>query len=152
MPWTTPKTWGTERLISSDMNTHIRDNLAWLKDKAYDDWLGAETVNASTSGWSSSTASVSITGDGGPLQFGVMSLVRYDGSGGHLDVGLDINGGITDVESWGYEDPTPWGGTFMLGTAIPAPSAGTVTLKMAVKVTTSGTGWMMIRHLWLRQL
>ncbi|MEL6148480.1 MAG: hypothetical protein AAGK74_02200 [Chloroflexota bacterium] len=33
MTWTTPKTWGTGDLVTaSDMNTHLRDNLSYLKD------------------------------------------------------------------------------------------------------------------------
>lgn len=30
--WTTPKTWSSEPLLSTDMNTHIRDNLEALKN------------------------------------------------------------------------------------------------------------------------
>jgi hypothetical protein len=29
--WTTPKTWAAATLTSSDMNTHVRDNLNFLK-------------------------------------------------------------------------------------------------------------------------
>lgn len=31
MAWTTPKTWTAEPLTSSDLNTHLRDNLSALK-------------------------------------------------------------------------------------------------------------------------
>lgn len=31
MAWTDPKTWASETLTSSDMNTHVRDNLNYLK-------------------------------------------------------------------------------------------------------------------------
>jgi hypothetical protein len=31
-PWTTPKTWTSATLSSTDMNTHVRDNLNYLKE------------------------------------------------------------------------------------------------------------------------
>lgn len=31
MPWVTPKTWVTEEIVTSaNLNTHLRDNVAWL--------------------------------------------------------------------------------------------------------------------------
>lgn len=38
MAWTTPKTWTAEVLTSSDMNTHLRDNLDALKNPPTDDF------------------------------------------------------------------------------------------------------------------
>ena len=43
MTWTTPKTWVTgEALTASDLNTHVRDNLDYLKD-AIDDLTSPPT-------------------------------------------------------------------------------------------------------------
>ena len=31
MPWTTPKTWATNEVVTAaNMNTHLRDNMAFL--------------------------------------------------------------------------------------------------------------------------
>jgi hypothetical protein len=33
MAWTTPKIWASEPLISTDLNTYVRDNQTYLKDR-----------------------------------------------------------------------------------------------------------------------
>lgn len=41
--WTTPKTWNTgEPLTAADLNTHLRDNLEYLKDKPSGAYLANE--------------------------------------------------------------------------------------------------------------
>jgi hypothetical protein len=62
--WTTPKTWGyKETLASSDLNTHLRDNLLSLRNDA---WI--LNANLSTSageigaGWTSFTPNFTLTG------------------------------------------------------------------------------------------
>lgn len=58
MAWTDPKTWTAEVMSSSDLNTHVRDNLNALKDPPSDFY----TFNDSADWSSSSTSWANIDG------------------------------------------------------------------------------------------
>jgi hypothetical protein len=58
MAWTQPKTWASEPLTSSDLNTHLRDNLEILKDPPSDDNI----LNQGSDYTTTSTAFVNIDG------------------------------------------------------------------------------------------
>ena len=48
MAWTSPKTWTAEVLTSSDLNTHLRDNLNELKDPPSDEYSVNEVADYTT--------------------------------------------------------------------------------------------------------
>lgn len=56
MAWTSPKTWTAEPLTSSDLNTHLRDNLNALKDPPSNKY----TFNDSADWTTTSTSFVDI--------------------------------------------------------------------------------------------
>lgn len=70
MAWTSPKTWTAEVLTSSDLNTHLRDNLNALKSPPTDSYTFNEASDYQTS--SSSYSNV----DGTDLSF---TITTYGG-------------------------------------------------------------------------
>lgn len=58
MAWTDPKTWTAAVLSSSDLNTHLRDNLNALKEPPTDD----HTVNEATDYSTTSTSFTNVDG------------------------------------------------------------------------------------------
>lgn len=60
MAWTTPKTWGTEVLTSSDMNTYVSDNLTYLEDTI--EGLARLTKTTTSTYSTTSTSFVNIDG------------------------------------------------------------------------------------------
>jgi hypothetical protein len=67
--WTTPKNWNVgELLIASDLNTHLRDNLEWLKDRTTAYAAIASTTTTSTSFVQVTGSSVNLTSVGGKIR------------------------------------------------------------------------------------
>lgn len=72
MAWTDPKTWTAEVLSSSDLNTHLRDNLNALKNPPSDFYTFNDTADwsMSSTSWADIDATdlnVSITTTGGDV-------------------------------------------------------------------------------------
>jgi len=55
MTWTTPKTWSSSTLSSSDLNTHVRDNLSDLNDR-FRSAVTLKNILSSGSGGGTATA------------------------------------------------------------------------------------------------
>lgn len=72
MAWTSPKSWTAEVLTSSDLNTHLRDNLNALKDPpdSFYDMSVASDISFTTTSFADLDAalSLSITSYGGDLR------------------------------------------------------------------------------------
>lgn len=58
MAWTTPKTWAAGVLLSSDLNTHVRDNLNYLYGRRTDSTVityeganGTTSISFTGAGW-----------------------------------------------------------------------------------------------------
>ena len=66
MAWTTPKTWSSEPLTSTDMNTYIRDNQNYLKDRM--DNQAQHSADESSDYSSSSTTWVDVDATEGKFQ------------------------------------------------------------------------------------
>lgn len=107
MAWTTPKTWATEPLTSTDMNTHIRDNLNALKAPPTDTHKIDNATNYTTAltGWRDVDATdfnVSITTTGGDVLIG----------------GYFVMFNASNLVSWDIEvDGVRWGGDDGIGFA-----------------------------------
>ena len=151
MAWTTPKTWVTgEPLTASDMNTHIRDNLDYLKDQVNDAPRDSYEVNESSDYTTTSTSfvdvdatnlSLTITTTGRDVLVGFFGSV-HQGSGSqyvYFDVDVDgaRNGGddgliFVRTEAGGniYHQPS-----FVV--RISGLSAGSHTFKLQWKVSAS---------------
>lgn len=100
MAWTTPKTWTTGELVTAtDLNTHVRDNLSFLKTKVdagsnrFKCYIATPYITTtSTSFVDMSTGSLSgtLTTSGNPVLIGASSSWNGDtGTNLYLDVLVD---------------------------------------------------------------
>lgn len=115
MAWTTPKTWSAETLTSTDMNTHIRDNLNYLKDtiapnaEQYARTSGNYTTTSTTfTDVDGTNMSFSLTTTGGDV---MVTCAGYgsSGAGDAVTVGVFVTGlgttTIVEAESTNNSDP-----------------------------------------------
>jgi hypothetical protein len=95
MSWTQPKTWTSEPLTSTDLNTHLRDNLEILKDPPSDDYTLNQGADYGTTGTSfanvdGTNLSLTITTGGGDV------IVHFDGyllnATGYVALDISIDG------------------------------------------------------------
>ena len=82
MAWTTPKTWVSEPLLSSDLNTHLRDNLQALKEPPTDIFTadGGTDYSIGVGGWADFSATdfnLSITPTGDTVLIGFSGVITY---------------------------------------------------------------------------
>lgn len=86
MAWTSPKTWSSEPLTSSDLNTYVRDNQDHLKDRL--DNSASKIVTGSSAPTTSSETfvdidseklSISLTTHGGDVLVGFTGTVKSTG-------------------------------------------------------------------------
>ena len=99
--WTTPKTWASEPLTSTDMNTHIRDNLDFL----YGGWDESRQIQELVSSYSTTSLSfvdidatnlsLDVTTTGGDVLVTFIGTGSNSGSGFWGLFNLSVNG--TDV-------------------------------------------------------
>jgi hypothetical protein len=95
MAWTQPKTWSSEPLTSSDLNTHLRDNLEELKDPPSEQYVlnqGTDYTTTSTS-WvnvDNTNLAFTLTTNGGDVLVHVHLPVV--GSGGIVYLDLEVDG------------------------------------------------------------
>lgn len=97
MPFTTPKTWAVDELLTAnDMNTHIRDNLAALKDPPSAIYDGGTLTHTTTSSTFADVdavnlkLSVTITGD--TVLIGFVGECSSASSASVLGLDITVNG------------------------------------------------------------
>ena len=85
MAWTTPKTWSSEPLTSTDLNTYVRDNQNYLKGRVdadaaqYERTSGDYTTSSSTLvDVDATNMSLTITTTGGDV---LVTLVGFASHG-----------------------------------------------------------------------
>ena len=134
MGWTTPKTWTATTLTTTDMNTHVRDNLEAL-DVAQKITHSTVTSNSSTYSTSFITLdSFSYTFVSGTTYLAEASWYGFtpgNSAGAIHTFSLDVNGteyGSTRVQADGT---TTQGGGHVRG--IVTGQSGSQTLKVQVK-------------------
>jgi len=101
MPWTLPKTWAaTEMITEALLNTHIRDNLNWLKAPPFAQVVLTAQITTTSTSWTDATGlSLNLTTTGGNLMVGFSGLVMSDASGRVVALTVDVDGvnqGATD--------------------------------------------------------
>lgn len=145
--WTTPKTWNTgDPLTASDMNTHIRDNLEYLKSPVTASYKANEAADYQTTSTSfvyvdGTNLALTITTTGGLVMVGFVGSLAVSAS---VNVNMDIE--VDGVRQGGddgyfaYNTNTLEG---QVGFVIPISglSAGSHTFKLMWK-TASGTATM----------
>ena len=94
--WTTPKTWASELVTSTMLNTHLRDNLDYLKARPvarFADVDGTVISTSSTSFVDVTGASVSITTSGSSrLLILASGTINPGGTANVIYVTADIDG------------------------------------------------------------
>lgn len=77
MTWTAPKTWSSEPLTSNDLNTYIRDNQNYLKNRFdnHNDYLVDESADYTTTSTvfvdvDATNLALTVTTDGGDVLVG----------------------------------------------------------------------------------
>lgn len=99
MAWSTPKTWGTEVLTSSDMNKYIRDNQNYLKDALqvlpFDNMPRNTTYSTTSTSWvnvDATNLSSFMTTTGGNVLLGLQASCRTATNNEiNLRVAIDAN-------------------------------------------------------------
>lgn len=136
MAWIQPKTWSSEPLIASDMNTHIRDNLNALKDpptESYEFNTNYSTTSTSFVDVDATNLSLTITTTGGDVLIGAM--LYHDNGRIYFDVTQD--GARLGDSSHGLASSNGFEGMTTLLFLVTGLAAGTYTFNLQWKV---GTG------------
>ncbi len=107
MAWTTPKTWTSEPLTSADLNTHLRDNLEFLKDPPTAHYECVETADYTTTSTTfvdidETNLSFTLETEGGDVLIGFHGMVQVNSSSKRtiaFDVAIDGErlGGIAGI-------------------------------------------------------
>ena len=99
MAWTSPKTWSSEPLTSSDLNTYVRDNQEHLKDRLDNSASKAATGKTALSVSSatfvdvdSARLSLDLTTHGGDALIGFTGTVKCSFIGGAVYFNLSVDG------------------------------------------------------------
>lgn len=95
MAWTTPKTWEDGEIVDQDdLNTHIRDNLNYLKDRIDGDnaaqYATEVTANTQAETWTDvdgTNLNLTITTNGGDV---AITIIGGAYNSGNLTRGVDI--------------------------------------------------------------
>ena len=97
--WTTPKTWSSEPLTSTDLNTYIRDNQNHLHDRleTNDSYEVDEVSDYTTSSTSfvdvdGTNLSLTITTHGGDVMVGFSGSVETNQAAGAVFFNLEVDG------------------------------------------------------------
>lgn len=137
MAWTTPKTWTAALVTVDEFNTHIRDNLNWLKNPTSDvATLASQITTTSTSFTDATGLSVTMTTNGGNVLCLFTGCVNISGAGGtviNIDLALDgtRQGGTDGLLVLQYSGVLTYNAT--LAYIITGVSAGAHTIKVQWK-------------------
>lgn len=142
MAWTTPKTWTAEVLSSSDLNTHLRDNLSALKDPPSDNYEADEVSDYTTTSTSfvdvdATNLSLTITTGGGDVM--VHAHLATNVSTGRLQFNIDVDGSPHAAND-GIVVHAAMQHVTSFSRLITGLSAGSHTFKLQWKTSTGGTG------------
>lgn len=99
MAWSAPKTWSSEPLTSTDMNTYIRDNQNYLYNRLentskYELDEGSDYTTTSTSfvDVDGSNLALSLTTTGGDVLVGFIGTVKHDTNNGAIFCNISVDG------------------------------------------------------------
>lgn len=144
MAWTEPKTWTAEVLTSSDLNTHLRDNLSALKNPPSDFY----TFNEGSDYTTTSTSFTNV--DGTDLSFTIVTyggdlIVHFDGycanGAGYVLLDVTIDGVRQFGDDGAIKTLVNSGGPISFTRIISGIAAGSRVVNLVWKVA-AGTGTM----------
>lgn len=146
MAWTTPRTWAEPEIVTETiMNTHVRDNLDYLKDRL--DGVAKQYIRTATDYTTTSTSFVEVDGSNLALTFttdGSDVLVTFTGYGylstqGYIDIGVDVDGTDYFLIRHDHNATPPEYRAFTFSYIFTGLSAASHTFKLVWRVET-GTG------------
>lgn len=144
MAWTTPKTWSSEPLTSSDLNTYIRDNQAYLLDRLessaqhYFRSSGAYTTTSATLvDVDATNMNLTINTTGGDVFVGFRGWV-ISGSSGY-EIAVDLDSGTSVTLMMGVPYGTSYTGNASFIAIFTGLSAGSHSFKLQFRRFSSGT-------------
>lgn len=156
MAWTSPKTWSSEPLTSSDLNTYVRDNQDYLKDRLDNSVskIIAGTTALSTSSdifvdIDSEKLSISLTTHGGDVLVGFTGTIKSANSSRPVSVNLAVDGVLYFADN-GIMNVQPQSNLSMplcLVMLVTGLDAGAHTFKLRWKTHRSNTASMEITSL-----
>lgn len=92
MAWTSPKTWSADELVTNTMlNTHLRDNLNYLKAKPYGKASLATQITTASTSFTDTGLSVAVTPAGEAIIASFTGVVGISG-GSQCQFDIDVNG------------------------------------------------------------
>lgn len=155
MAWTVPKTWSSEPLTSTDMNTYIRDNQNYLKqhielDSAYMTKLLSYSTTATS--WVNVDATNlrdTITTTGGDVLATLFAYGRHN-TGNPWDVRVTIDGDNVG-HFMRFENAGDYFGV-SFAYVFRGVSAGSHTFSLQYQMPSGGTGWMYRPQFTVREL
>jgi len=156
MAWTTPKTWSSEPLTSTDLNTYVRDNQAYLKDRLdganaaqYAALVSASTTSTTLVDVDGTNLNLTITTTGGDVEVSLMAAGYASGSN-YLVVRLLVDASSVYLVSKSLEVTSPGNASAIL--KITGLSAGSHTFKLQFHQTNNGTAHIDVYQFDVREI
>ena len=144
--WTTPKTWSSEPMTSPDLNTYVRDNQNYLKDRLentdttdqYATQVTASTTSASYVDIDATNLVFTMTTLGGDVQVTILATGHNTTASHHAKIAVDVDStdypiSRSDRDSSGEEQNM--NGTIIIN----GLSAGSHTFRLQFLASTTGT-------------
>lgn len=156
MAWTTPKTWSSEPLTSTDLNTYVRDNQAYLKDRIdganaaqYNTQVTASTTSATVVDIDATNLNLTITTTGGDVE---VTLIGTGYSSGTTRVVfyVDVDGTAYFLSASSAQSSTHGNVNAVL--KITGLSAGEHTFKLQFLRESAHTGYTVIECFDVREI
>lgn len=110
MAWTPPRTWSADELIDETiLNTHVRDNLAWLKDPPTGIATLSTAITTTSTSWTNVTGlSVTLTTYGGTIMVGWIAVTNMStGTATHFNVAVDGVDQASSTDGYTYSINSP---------------------------------------------
>jgi len=162
MAWTTAKTWSSEPLTSNDLNTYVRDNQNYLKDrldganaKQYTTQVTADTTSNTFVDMDATNLNLTITTNSADVAITIIGNA-YNSTNSNVrwaEVAVDIDG--TDyllVVSSGSHATIGAGDCISSTFIISGLSAGDHTFKLRMRAENSGTAHFTIDRFDIREI
>jgi len=109
MVWTTPQTWTAALVTVAEFNTHIRDNLLWLKDPPTGIATLSTAITTTSTSWTNVTGlSVTLTTSGGTIMVGFTAVTSMStGTATHFNIAVDGVDQASSTDGYTYSVSSP---------------------------------------------
>lgn len=149
MAWTTPKTWSSEPLTSLDLNTYVRDNQIYLRERlenSADTLVSADAVLSTTStefvDVDADKFALTLTTSGGDVLVGFTGTAQNRNRAGSIYFNLSVDNVDYVADDGITRETAPTGdrhGPMSFVILVRGLSAGSHTFKLRWKVSSGNT-------------